>query len=89
MNFPSYRLRVLASRLALCLSITAFGLAALAQNTQQKLEMDWNKIRTISKSTPTLQVVTNPMLNPGSPIHDQSFAALKALGAFHGFPIRR
>jgi hypothetical protein len=80
-NFPSYRLRVLASRLALCLSITAFGLAALAQNTQQKLEMDWNKIRTISKSTPTLQVVTNPMLNPGSPIHDQSFAALKALGA--------
>ena len=35
----------------------------------------------VSKSTPTLQVVTNPMLNPGSPIHDGSFSALKALGA--------
>ena len=35
----------------------------------------------VSKSTPTLQVVTNPMLNPGAPIHDGSFAALKALGA--------
>ena len=35
----------------------------------------------VSKSTPTLQVVTNPMLNAGSPIHDGSFAALKALGA--------
>ena len=44
-------------------------------------DIDWNKTLRISKSTPTLQVVTNPMLNPGSPIHDGAFSALKALGA--------
>ena len=44
-------------------------------------KIDWNKVVLVSKSTPTLQVVTNPMLNPGAPIHDGSFAALKALGA--------
>jgi hypothetical protein len=46
----------------------------------QKGQIDWSKILLVSRSTPTLQVVTNPMLNPGAPIHDASFAALKALG---------
>ena len=54
--------------------------SALAQ-VPQKAEIDWNKVLRVSQSTPTLQVVTNPMLNPGAPIHDGSFAALKALGA--------
>ncbi len=53
----------------------------VAQETQPKVEIDWDKTVIVSKSTPTLQVVTNPMLNPGSPIHDGSFSALKALGA--------
>ncbi|MFL6436197.1 MAG: GH39 family glycosyl hydrolase [Terriglobales bacterium] len=44
-------------------------------------DIDWNKTLRVSKSTPTLQVVTNPMLNPGAPIHDGAFGALKALGA--------
>jgi len=57
------------------------GLPAMAQETQQKVNIDWDKTVIVSKSTPTLQVVTNPMLNPGSPIHDGSFSALKALGA--------
>ena len=35
----------------------------------------------VSKSTPTLQVVVNPMLRQGSSIHDGSFAALQQLGA--------
>ena len=52
---------------------------ATAQETQQKVNIDWDKTVVVSKSTPTLQVVTNPMLNPGAPIHDGSFAALKAL----------
>jgi hypothetical protein len=55
--------------------------AAVAQESQQKMAIDWTKTIIVSKSTPTLQVVTNPMLNPGAPIHDGSFAALKALGA--------
>ena len=44
-------------------------------------DIDWSKTLRVSQSTPTLQVVTNPMLNPGSLIHDGAFTALKALGA--------
>ncbi|HEY6976358.1 MAG TPA: glycosyl hydrolase family 39 [Chitinophagaceae bacterium] len=44
------------------------------------LGVDWDKQLMISKSTPTLQVVVNPMLRRGSPIHDQSFTALQNLG---------
>lgn len=51
-----------------------------AQSTADSLVVDWNKQQLVSKSTPTLQVVVNPMLRSGSPIHDQSFAALKNLG---------
>src|SRR3984957_8656534 len=54
---------------------------AVAQESPQKMAIDWTKAIIVSKSTPTLQVVTNPMLNPGAPIHDGSFSALKALGA--------
>jgi hypothetical protein len=67
---------------ALCLTLTAGGCVASAQAPEpEKVQIDWNKTILISKSTATLQVVTNPMLNPGAPIHDGSFAALKALGA--------
>jgi hypothetical protein len=65
---------------AFCLSIVA-NLAVAQAPGPAKIEIDWNKTILVSKSTPTLQVVTNPMLNPGAPIHDGSFAALKALGA--------
>jgi hypothetical protein len=43
--------------------------------------IDWNKTIIVSKSTPTLQVVVNPMLCAGSPIHDGSLDTLKKLGA--------
>lgn len=33
------------------------------------------------KTTPTLQVVVNPLLRRGSPIHDETFRTLKGLGA--------
>ena len=71
---------------ALLRSMTAFALAAglLAGAQMQapvtKVTVDWSKT-TISKSTPTLQVVVNPMLLRGAPMHDGSFASLKALGA--------
>lgn len=45
------------------------------------VKVDWKKTVIVSKSTPTLQVVVNPMLRQGSPIHDGTFAALKDLGA--------
>jgi len=44
------------------------------------LVVHWDKQLMISRSTATLQVVVNPMLRRGSPIHDQSFTALQNLG---------
>ena len=52
-----------------------------AQEKPNTVAIDWNKTVIVSKSTPTLQVVVNPMLREGSPIHDGSFEALKKLGA--------
>ena len=45
------------------------------------MEIDWNKVKSVSKTTTTLQLVENPMVRPGSVMHNQTFAALKALGA--------
>lgn len=50
-------------------------------SAQNKVSIDWNKVIIVSKTTPTLQVVYNPMLNRNSPIHDGTFKALKELGA--------
>jgi Glycosyl hydrolases family 39 len=69
------------STLFASLTIALCALPAAGQEKLQKIDIDWNKVVLVSKSTPTLQVVTNPMLNPGSPIHDGSFSALKDLGA--------
>ncbi|MGA8044598.1 MAG: glycosyl hydrolase family 39 [Terracidiphilus sp.] len=58
--------------------------SVLAQNgTPEKpivLKVDWAKTQPL-QTTPTLQMVVNPMLRRGSPIHDAAFAALKQLGA--------
>ncbi|MHB1672915.1 MAG: GH39 family glycosyl hydrolase [Acidobacteriaceae bacterium] len=45
------------------------------------IAVDWNKTVLVSRSTPTFQVVVNPMLNRGSSIHDAAFSAIKQLGA--------
>jgi Glycosyl hydrolases family 39 len=45
------------------------------------ISIRWDQTVIVSRSTPTLQVVVNPMLRQGSPIHDGSFAAVKDLGA--------
>lgn len=42
---------------------------------------DWNTVVGVSDSTPTLQVVVNPPLRRGSPIHNRVFQALHNLGA--------
>ena len=57
---------------------------ALGQSSVVKpntITIDLNKTLIVSRSTPTLQVVVNPMLAAGSPMHDGTFAALKSLGA--------
>jgi hypothetical protein len=47
----------------------------------QKMEIEWAKDGRALTTTPTLQVVVNPPLRRGSPIHDRTFAELQALGA--------
>jgi hypothetical protein len=68
-------------RVLALLLVAALRVPAWAQDPPPKLDIEWNKTIIVSKSTPTLQVVTNPMLNHGSTIHDSSFTALKTLGA--------
>jgi hypothetical protein len=67
------------------LSLSTLGLlacqSALAQAPTPGLKLDWNKVIATSRSTPTLQVVVNPMLLRGAKLHDPSLAALKGLGA--------
>ena len=41
----------------------------------------WDKVTRVSKTTPTLQVVVNPPLRRGTPVHDYAFQSLKDLGA--------
>jgi hypothetical protein len=47
----------------------------------EKIDVQWNQVERISKTTPTLQVVVNPPLRRGSAIHDRVFSELKSLGA--------
>jgi len=48
---------------------------------QVSATINWDKVVTVSKTTPTLQVVVNPPLRRGSPIHDPVFKALHDLNA--------
>lgn len=53
----------------------------LAQESGISVKVDWNKVERISNTSATLQVVVNPPLRRGSPIHDQAWNALRQLGA--------
>jgi len=48
---------------------------------QKPVVINWDKTVSVSKTTPTLQVVYNPMLKRDAPIHKASFDALKNMGA--------
>jgi hypothetical protein len=65
--------------------ILAFSAAvscwAQAAPPSAKVAIDWDKTVLVSRSTPTLQVVVNPMLHRGSSMRDGAFGAVKALGA--------
>ncbi len=67
----------------LYLILFGIGSRACAQSNaiSDEISVDWNKTLSISKSTPILQVVVNPMLRRGSPIHNGAFGAVKQLGA--------
>src|SRR5215470_5635469 len=55
--------------------------SAIAQDKPLTLDVRWDKVVRISQTTPTLQVVVNPPLRRGTPVHDEAFKALRDLGA--------
>lgn len=56
------------------------GFSAAAQKPAP-VEVHWDHVLEVSRTTPTLQVVVNPKLLAGSNLHDATFAALHGLGA--------
>jgi hypothetical protein len=68
-------------RLLSTCTIVLIGSSLHAQTDTAKITINWNSSITVSKTTATLQVVENPMVRPGSPIHKNTFKALKELGA--------
>jgi hypothetical protein len=62
--------------------LAAMRLAAdEAKAPQCMVSVSWDKTVANSRSTPTLQVVVNPMLRPGSSMHDNAVALLRATHA--------
>lgn len=72
---------VLATGAWLLLAVLIASAQSTKEPTVSLQDIKWSKKLRVSQSTPTLQVVTNPMLNQGSPIHDGALSALKSLGA--------
>ena len=68
---PFLLIVVVAATLAVC----------SAQDSQVTVTPLWDKVVSVSKTTATLQVVVNPPLERGTPVHDNAFKALNQLGA--------
>jgi len=61
--------------------VTTTALGAQQTGKPSEIKVDWEKQVIVSRSTPTLQVVVNPMIVRGSSMHDGAFKALHDLGA--------
>jgi len=53
--------------------------AVAQQGASQRLSIDWSKTLRVSVTTPTLQVVVNPKLQPGQVVRKEGYAAFQAL----------
>lgn len=67
-------------RLSLWMMVVATGAFAQAPGPDP-IRVDWSQIVATLKTSSTLQVVVNPMLQRGSPIHDAAFLSLRDVGA--------
>jgi hypothetical protein len=63
------------------LVVVLFVQLSVAQEQPAKVSVHWDKVVRISQTTPTLQVVVNPPLQRGTPVHDNAFKALHDLQA--------
>lgn len=76
--------RTLMKRAIMWCVIGCLGLLpaiVVADDQPLQLKVEWGNEVRISQTTPTLQVVVNPPLRRGTPVHDNAFQALKDLGA--------
>ncbi|MGO8756645.1 MAG: glycosyl hydrolase family 39 [Terracidiphilus sp.] len=70
-----------SSVICLLFAGSACIVCAAAQKSQPpQLTIHWDKVTVVSNTTPTLQVVVNPLLRPGEPLGTASYEALKDLG---------
>lgn len=65
----------------LCASLLFLATPGGAQTAPLNVSVSWTNATRTMHTTPTLQVVVNPLLRRGSPIHDAVFANLRELGA--------
>ena len=79
-NIPNVKC---CGRLCTCLflSLLISSFAYSQDSDSSKLSVNWNKTVRVSKTTATLQVVVNPPLRHGTPVHDNAFRALNELHA--------
>lgn len=61
--------------------LLAIALLPVVSQAQPTVTAAWDKTVLTSNTTPTLQLVENPMVRPSSPIHKQVFTLLKDLQA--------
>lgn len=59
----------------------ALSLLGQSAPASVKVSVDWEETVLVSRSTPTFQVVVNPMLERSSPIHNAAFRAIHQMGA--------
>ncbi len=74
-------LRPLIAVVGLALASSCSLSLAAQTPASTSLTVHWDKPTVLSKSTPTLQIVVNPLTIPGSSIHDGAYGAVKELGA--------
>ncbi|MFI5092904.1 MAG: glycosyl hydrolase family 39 [Candidatus Acidiferrales bacterium] len=63
------------------LALLSLSGSVRGQDTPLKFTVRWDKVVSVSKTIPTLQVVVNPPLRRGTLVHDNAFQALHDLGA--------
>jgi hypothetical protein len=73
---PVSRIGSYLAVVAILVLTPAFTIGAVEK---AKVSVSWDKIVRVSKTRATLQVVVNPMLRRGSPIHDRAFQTLRDL----------
>ena len=64
-----------------CTSGFLIFFSCVAISAQVKIQPDWSKVGRTSQTSVTLQVVVNPPLRRGTPVHDNAYKAVLDLGA--------